>query len=98
MPGYTGKLLAAFDVEPPRNAGASLLPTAPAAQPLVESLSQRELEVLRLFETELSGPEIADQLVIALSTLRTHTKGIFGKLNVTNRRSAVKRATELDLI
>ena len=98
MPGYTGKLLAAFDVEPPRNAGALLLPTALASQRLVESLSQRELEVLRLFETELSGPEIADQLVIALSTLRTHTKGIFGKLNVTNRRSAVKRATELDLI
>ena len=98
MPGYTGKLLAAFEAEPPRSAGASLIVTSPAAQPLVEPLSQRELEVLRLFKTELSGPEIADQLVIALSTLRTHTKSIYGKLNVTSRRAAVNRATELELI
>jgi LuxR family maltose regulon positive regulatory protein len=98
MPGYTGKLLAAFEAEPPQSAGASLLSTAPASQPLVEPLSQRELDVLRLFKTELSGPEIADQLVIALSTLRTHTKSIYGKLNVTSRRAAVNRATELELI
>jgi LuxR family maltose regulon positive regulatory protein len=68
------------------------------SQPLIEPLSQRELEILRLFRTELSGPEIADQLVIALSTVRTHTKGIYGKLNVTSRREAVKRASELGLI
>jgi LuxR family transcriptional regulator, maltose regulon positive regulatory protein len=71
---------------------------SPASQPLIEPLSQRELEILRLFNTELSGPEIADQLVIALSTVRTHTKSIFSKLNVNNRRAAVKRAEELDLI
>ena len=98
MPDYTGKLLAAFEAEPPKSAGASPLPTAPASQPLVEPLSQRELDVLRLFKTELSGPEIADQLVIALSTLRTHTKSIYGKLNVNSRRAAVNRATELELI
>ena len=65
---------------------------------LIEPLSQRELEILRLFKTELSGPEIAAELVIALSTVRTHTKSIFSKLNVNNRRAAVKRAAELHLI
>ena len=67
-------------------------------QPLIEPLSQRELDVLRLLNTELSGPEIARELVVALSTVRTHTKRIYGKLNVTNRRAAVKRVAELDLI
>ena len=67
-------------------------------EPLIEPLSQRELEVLRLFKTELSGPEIARELVIALSTVRTHTKSIYSKLNVNNRRAAVKRAAELNLI
>ena len=98
MPDYTGKLLAAFEAEQPRSAGESPLPTPPASQPLIEPLSQRELEVLRLFKTELSGPEIARELVIALSTVRTHTKSIYSKLNVNNRRAAVKRAAELDLI
>jgi LuxR family transcriptional regulator, maltose regulon positive regulatory protein len=65
---------------------------------LVEPLSQRELEVLRLFRTELSGPEIARELVVALSTVRTHTKSIYSKLNVNSRRAAVKRAEELGLI
>jgi LuxR family maltose regulon positive regulatory protein len=65
---------------------------------LVEPLTERELEVLRLFKTELSGPEIARELVIGLSTVRTHTKSIYNKLNVNSRRAAVKRAEELDLI
>ena len=65
---------------------------------MIEPLSQRELEVLRLFKTELSGPEIAQQLVIGLSTVRTHTKSIYGKLNVNSRRAAVQRAAELNLI
>ena len=73
-------------------------PIAIAIEPQVEPLSQRELEILRLFKTELSGPEIADELVIALSTVRTHTKSIFSKLNVNNRRAAVKRAAELGLM
>ena len=97
MPGYTDMLLAAFEAEQPRSAGESPLPTPSAAQPLIEPLSQRELDVLRLFKTELSGPEIARELVIALSTVRTHTKSIYTKLNVNNRRAAVKRAAELDL-
>ena len=104
MPDYTDKLLAAFEAEQKRSAGESPLRLAeprsssPASQPLIEPLSQRELDVLRLFKTELSGPEIARELVIALSTVRTHTKSIYTKLNVNNRRAAVKRAAELDLI
>jgi LuxR family maltose regulon positive regulatory protein len=95
MPDYTNKLLRAFRDEQQRSEELSPLP---ASQSLIEPLSQRELEVLRLFKTELSGPEIANQLVIALSTVRTHTKRIYSKLNVKNRRAAVKRATELGLI
>jgi LuxR family maltose regulon positive regulatory protein len=92
MKEYIHTLLAAFgkpeDVHP-----SSFIP-----QPLVEPLSARELDVLRLLKTELSGPEIARELVIGLSTVRTYTKSIYSKLNVTNRRAAVKRAAELDLI
>jgi LuxR family maltose regulon positive regulatory protein len=73
-------------------------PRSAVLHPLVEPLSQRELEVLRLFKTELSGPEIAAELVIGLSTLRTHTKSIYSKLNVNSRRAAVNRAEELGLI
>ena len=65
---------------------------------LVEPLSEREFDVLRLFRTELSGPEIARELVVALSTVRTHTKGIYRKLGVNSRRAAVKRAEELNLL
>jgi LuxR family maltose regulon positive regulatory protein len=103
MPDYTGKLLAGFEAAQQMSAGESPLPdgrgpSSPAAQPLIEPLSQREIEVLRLFTTDLSGPEIARELTIALSTVRTHTKSIYSKLNVKNRREAVQRATELDLI
>ena len=98
MPGYAGKLLAAFEAQGQESASTPPLPTSPAPQSLIEPLSQRELEVLRLFKTELSGPQIANQLVIALSTVRTHTESIYSKLNVNNRRAAVKRATELGLI
>jgi LuxR family maltose regulon positive regulatory protein len=104
---YAGRLLQAFgDAYHERNAsqrsaGKTPLSTSPgahAAQALIEPLTQRELDVLRLFKTELSGPDIATELVVALSTVRTHTKSIYSKLNVTNRRAAVKRATELNLL
>jgi LuxR family maltose regulon positive regulatory protein len=97
-PVYTGKLLAAFESEQKMDIGEVSLPPSPASSPLIEPLSQRELEVLRLFKTELSGPEIARELVIGLSTVRTHTKSIYSKLNVNSRRAAVKRAEELGLI
>ena len=71
---------------------------APVPPGLVEPLSERELEVLRLLGTDLSGPDIARQLSVSLSTVRTHTNRIYAKLGVNNRRAAVRRATELDLL
>jgi LuxR family maltose regulon positive regulatory protein len=67
----------------------------PVTTALMEPLSGRELDVLRLLGTELDGPEIARQLVVSLSTLRTHTRNIYSKLGVNNRRAAVRRAEEL---
>ena len=64
---------------------------------IVEPLSERELEVLKLLRTELSGPEIADQLIVSPNTFRTHTRNIFNKLGVNSRRAAIRRAEELDL-
>ncbi len=98
-PTYTQRLLTASKTwgRPPQESPRpSIYPST--YPPLIEPLSQRELEVLRLLNTELTGPEIARELVVALSTVRTHTKRIYSKLNVTNRRAAVKRAVELDLI
>lgn len=67
-------------------------------QVLVDPLSDRELDVLRLLAGELDGPSIARQLVVSLNTVRTHTKHIYAKLGVTNRRSAVRRAHQLNLL
>jgi len=63
-----------------------------------EGLSDRELEVLRLLATELTGPEIARHLFVSVNTLRTHTKHIFTKLDVNTRQAAVRRGTELGLL
>ncbi|KQY44555.1 LuxR C-terminal-related transcriptional regulator [Cellulomonas sp. Root137] len=62
--------------------------------PSVEQLSARELQVLRLLDSELTGPQIARELFVTLNTLRSHTKRIFTKLGVTSRRAAVLRAHE----
>lgn len=97
-PEYTNRLLSAFETEPQDMEEEAPRSVSPASASLIEPLSQRELEILRLFKTELSGPEIAQELVIALSTVRTHTKSIYSKLNVSSRRAAVKRAIELGLI
>ena len=89
--GYVRQLMARFRAPKHR---------APAEQASVEvePLSERELDVLRLLATDLDGPEIARHLVVSLSTVRTHTQNIFNKLGVNNRRAAVRRAEELDLL
>ena len=63
-----------------------------------DGLSDRELEVLRLLATELTGPEIARRLFVSVNTLRTHTKHIYTKLDVNTRRGAVRRAAEAGLL
>ena len=87
-PNYVSQLLTAFGKSEGRR---------PVTQPLIEPLSERELEVLRLLGTELNGPEIARELMVSLNTMRTHTKNIYSKLGVHNRQAAVRRAEELDL-
>jgi LuxR family maltose regulon positive regulatory protein len=89
VPGYARRLLAAAGE---RRRGA------PRKQGLAEPLSARELDVLRLLATDLAGPAIAGELVVSLNTVRTHTQRIYAKLGVSNRRLAVRRARELDLL
>jgi LuxR family transcriptional regulator, maltose regulon positive regulatory protein len=69
----------------------------PGTNSLAEPLSERELEVLRLIIAGYSNREIADQLVIALSTVKWYIKAIYGKLQVESRTKAIARARELNL-
>jgi LuxR family maltose regulon positive regulatory protein len=71
--------------------------STPASQGMIEPLSERELDVLRLLGTDLGGRDIARELVVSLNTVRTHTRNIYAKLGVNNRRAAVRRARELNL-
>jgi LuxR family maltose regulon positive regulatory protein len=89
-PGYVSRLLAAF--------GQSPSTASPAVQRLAEPLTERELEVLRLIAGGLSNREIAQQLVVAVSTVKTHINHLYGKLEVKNRTQAVARARELGLL
>jgi LuxR family maltose regulon positive regulatory protein len=79
-------------------AGSRTEHNGPVEQALIEPLSERELDVLRLLGSELDGPAIARELMVSLNTMRTHTKNIYAKLAVTNRRAAVRRAAELGLL
>jgi LuxR family maltose regulon positive regulatory protein len=89
-PKYVAKLLSEFK----GSSGA-----APASQqPLIEPLTDRELQVLRLLAEGLSNRAIADRLVVALGTVKSHTASLYRKLDVTSRTQAVARATELGLL
>jgi LuxR family maltose regulon positive regulatory protein len=70
----------------------------PRVQPLIEPLSERELEVLGLIAEGLSNRQIAERLVIAVGTVKRHTNNIYGKLQVHRRTEAVARARELGLL
>jgi LuxR family maltose regulon positive regulatory protein len=92
--GYVDKLLAAF-------AQTAAIPQSTVSHPpsaLIEPLSQRELEILRLIAQGLSNAEISQRLFLALSTIKGHNLKIFGKLQVQNRTEAVARARELGLL
>jgi LuxR family maltose regulon positive regulatory protein len=94
---YVSKLLPAFAVDEQQLAPLPLPPTTAAPQ-LIEPLSDRELNVLRLLNTDLSGPEIAAELIVSVNTIKTHIKHIYGKLNAHSRYEAVERAKQLDLL
>ncbi|MFN2156303.1 MAG: LuxR C-terminal-related transcriptional regulator [Anaerolineae bacterium] len=89
-PNYVARLLAAFGEE------AEL--ASPGMEALVEPLTEREVEVLRLLVAGLSNAEIAEELVIAVSTVKSHVNHIYGKLGVENRTQAVIKVQELDLL
>jgi LuxR family transcriptional regulator, maltose regulon positive regulatory protein len=65
---------------------------------LVELLSERELDVLRLIAEGHSNQAIADRLIIAVSTVKKHVNNIYGKLDVQSRTQALARARELHLL
>jgi LuxR family transcriptional regulator, maltose regulon positive regulatory protein len=99
---YLDQLLAAF----PRLQTAETVEVAPLpgvirqppSSPLVEPLSDRELELLRLVAVGLSNQDIADRLVIAEGTVKKHLHNIFGKLEARSRTQAIVRATQLNLL
>jgi LuxR family maltose regulon positive regulatory protein len=91
LSAYLEKLGAAFPSRTSEN------PTS-KTQNLVEPLSERELQVLRLIAQGLSNQEICDRLFLALSTVKGHSRIIFDKLEVHNRTQAVARARELGLL
>jgi LuxR family maltose regulon positive regulatory protein len=101
LPDYTDKLLAAFEAEQRKSEDNPDLPTAklliePA--PLIEALSQRELEILKLIADGLSNREIGERLFLALDTVKGHNRKIFDKLQVQSRTEAIARARELGLL
>jgi LuxR family transcriptional regulator, maltose regulon positive regulatory protein len=90
---YADKLMAAF-IETPFEPRSAITRQKPDMK---EPLSEREIEVLKLLRSELSGPDIARHLFISINTFRTHTKNIYDKLAVNSRQAAVRRTKELDL-
>ena len=92
---YSGKLLSAFDQTGTRPAEPL---SGKAAQALPEPLSQRELEVLRLISAGLSNQAIADEMVVALTTVKWHINKIYGKLGVHSRTQAIATARDLNLL
>jgi len=98
MPDYTARRLAAFEVEEQKSEAESDLPPVSSAHSLIEPLSQRELEVLRLIAIGLSNRQISERLFLALITVKGHNRNIFRKLQVRRRTEAVARARELGLL
>lgn len=89
--GYATKLLQAIKAE-------EIIMTASAMPQLLDPLTDRELEVLRLIATGLSNHQIADELVIAHGTVRQHINRIYSKLDVKSRTQAMLKAQELNLV
>jgi LuxR family maltose regulon positive regulatory protein len=96
---YLGRLLTSFGGRVVEQVAAVPATTLAAGRSLglVEPLSSREREVLALMATGAGNQQIADQLVVAVTTIKTHVNGIFRKLDVTSRIEAVARARELGL-
>ena len=103
MPYYADKLLAAYEFDKLKSEDQlDLLPTHSKGhrngEPLIEPLSQREFEILKLISLGLSNREIGERLFLALDTIKGHNRRIFDKLQVQSRTEAVARARELGLL
>jgi LuxR family maltose regulon positive regulatory protein len=96
-PNYITQILNAFEMMEDEDAKSSSLVLGPSS-PLVEPLTPRELVVLALLDRRLTNQEIAEELVVSPSTVKTHTLNIYRKLEVHSRKQAVARATELDIL
>ncbi len=94
---YAAQLLAAFPFHGVQGAARSVIAQASAA-PAVDPLTDREIEVLALLAQRMSNKEIAEILVVAPVTIKTHTRNLFSKLQASSRREAVERGRALGLI
>ncbi|MET3808296.1 LuxR family maltose regulon positive regulatory protein [Nakamurella sp. UYEF19] len=94
-PEYVERLLAAMNSDSGDDVSGK---SESVSKSLIGPLTDREMEVLRLLATDLNGPDISRRLFVSLNTVRTHTSSIYAKLGVNNRRSAVRRAMELELL
>jgi len=95
-PDYTNRLLAAFPVTEPEPAGPPI--TQVPKSELVEPLSEREIEVLQLIAEGLTNREVASRLYLAPSTVKVHTRNIYGKLGAHHRADAVARARAFGIL
>jgi LuxR family maltose regulon positive regulatory protein len=87
---FAGDLLAALEEEPASE--------RPGGRPLLEPLSDRELVVLRFLPTMMSNAEIAAEMFVSVNTVKTHLKHVYRKLDVSDRREAVRRGRDLRLL
>jgi ATP/maltotriose-dependent transcriptional regulator MalT len=100
-PQYISELLPAFKdhvVSDESRTPAARFSSAKFNEPLIEPLSERELEVLRFLNTNLSTLEIAREMILAPSTIRTHVRNIYSKLGTHGRIETIRKAKELNLI
>jgi LuxR family maltose regulon positive regulatory protein len=95
-PDYVQRLLASFPINELEQVDPSKS-QAPESE-MIEFLSERELEVLGLLAQGLKYNQIAEQLIVSLNTIRSHTKNIYDKLEVNNRTQAIQKANELNLL
>ncbi|WP_317259367.1 LuxR C-terminal-related transcriptional regulator [Paenibacillus baimaensis] len=98
MPIYVGKLLAEFEAVELKSEVQADQRLIQSMKSLIEPLSERELEVLRLIAQGLSNRQISERLFLALSTIKGHNRIIFDKLQVTRRTEAVAQARKLGLL
>lgn len=94
---YVNQLLAAFPTVQPVNKTDAPI-ARPLTQELIEPLSERELEILRLVATGFSNSQLAEKLIVTVGTIKKHLNNIYGKLGVASRTQAIARGRELGLL